>query len=446
MAEGTTRRASATRERSVTEDPEDNSDIGSGDEGQSQGGKPGRKKNPNSASQAARRDQNRIAQREFRLRKQQRIRDLEARVELLSAGEDQALGEMRNILKDLMAENHVLRGLIRSLSGFIGDGAGGLLPKLGWTMRDFEAYVNRSETDTAYESFQRRKNESGNSRKRSADDAGSADSANKRARGTDRQPDGFPALMPVNPMGPGGMFPPPPPTTNGRSPASNGGSGATLFSDLMRSATGGSSPMFSMTGASPPSGTSPFGSGPSPTSYDTSYMGNMCMGGDGSLSSMSFGQGSAAPAQPVEEEEERQDPKNEEAQKLMSYHLDNYKRNSQYCLPASLRPTLVQRTVPHESVIDRIPHPELRDRLILLRGRFSLVDCLHDYAMSVTIHGDDVLAHANWEINESWLRKYGFLVDQNTLNVTNKWRRERGASELQLRDIVPPEGQNAQAS
>lgn len=248
-------------------------------------------------------------------------------------------------MKDLMAENHVLRGLIRSLSGFIGDGAGGLLPKLGWTMRDFEAYVNRSETDTAYESFQRRKNDNGNSRKRSADDGGSADGANKRARGgSDRPPDGFPALMPVNPMGPGGMFPPPPPSNTGRSPAANGNGNATLFSDLMRSAAGGSSPMFTMAGASPTNGGSPFGSGPSPSAYDTSYMGNMSMGGDGSLS---FGQGAAAPAPPVEEEEERQDPKNEEAQKLISYHLDNYKRNSQYCLPASLRPTLVQRTVPH---------------------------------------------------------------------------------------------------
>jgi hypothetical protein len=74
----------------------------------------------NTSSQAARRDQNRIAQREFRLRKQQRvchdlvipcpinraqllsfiqIRDLEARVEILSGGKDEALGEMRNMLK-----------------------------------------------------------------------------------------------------------------------------------------------------------------------------------------------------------------------------------------------------------------------------------------------------------------------------------------------------------
>ena len=70
------------------------------------------------SSQAARRDQNRIAQREFRLRKQQRvrrpdpftdacpydypfvqIRDLEARVELLSGSQDEALIDLRAILK-----------------------------------------------------------------------------------------------------------------------------------------------------------------------------------------------------------------------------------------------------------------------------------------------------------------------------------------------------------
>lgn len=62
-------------------------------------GKPGRKKNPN--SQAARRDQNRIAQREFRLRKQQRIRDLEASVEILSGGKDEALSQLRKVLKGM---------------------------------------------------------------------------------------------------------------------------------------------------------------------------------------------------------------------------------------------------------------------------------------------------------------------------------------------------------
>lgn len=135
------------------------------------------------------------------------------------------------------------------------------------------------------------------------------------------------------------------------------------------------------------------------------------------------------------------DPKRNEAHKLIHYHLDNFKRNSAYCLPSSLRPTLVQKTVPHESAIDRIPHPELRDRMILLRGRYDLVDCLHDYRAAVTIHGDDVLAHTNWEIGETWLRRYGFLVDQSTLNVCNRWRRERGEIELRLSDLGPVDQQ-----
>jgi hypothetical protein len=73
------------------------------------------------SSQAARRDQNRIAQREFRQRKQQRvrvvlragqararltrcqIRDLEARVELLSGNKDEVVYEMRMMLKGACA-------------------------------------------------------------------------------------------------------------------------------------------------------------------------------------------------------------------------------------------------------------------------------------------------------------------------------------------------------
>ena len=76
-----------------------------------------------------------------------------------------------------------------------------------------------------------------------------------------------------------------------------------------------------------------------------------------------------------------------------------------------------------EGIIDGIPHPEIRNRMILLRGRmlllllissdganlgrFNLAECIHSYLGSTTIHGDDVLAHANWEIHENWLRQYG---------------------------------------
>lgn len=79
------------------------------------------------------------------------------------------------------------------------------------------------------------------------------------------------------------------------------------------------------------------------------------------------------------------------------------------------------------------------------------MDCLHDHRYAVTIHGDDVLAHNNWEIAESWLQRYKcvssfcpcrvfvnltgrvrFLVDPATLSITNRWRRERGEPELPL--------------
>ncbi|KAF8485007.1 hypothetical protein DFH94DRAFT_624290 [Russula ochroleuca] len=411
-------------------------------------GKPGRKKNPN--SQAARRDQNRIAQREFRLRKQQRIRDLEARVEILSGGKDEALSEMRNILKDLMAENHVLRGFLRNLTDFIGDGAGGLLPKLGWSMQDFDKFINKSETDTAYESYQRRKRDgqpgSGSSgqtssRKRPSDEDTTNNNNNnnaKKARGagerddTEHSTDAFPVLMPLNSVTSGSSL------YTSRSPQD-----ASLFSDLLRGSNG--SPML-MPGPSSPSSYTASSSQvpPSNGNYQSSYVTPLNMGVDStSISSMSFVNNASTPtiqqqSQPnvgALDELNPIDPKSGEAQKLISYHLENYKRNSAYCLPASLRPTLVQRTVPHESVIDRIPHPDLRDRRSA--GRFNLVDCLHDFASAVTIHGDEVLAHANWEIGETWLRRYGFLVDANTLNISNKWRRDRGLPELRMVDIAP---------
>ncbi|KAJ3988107.1 hypothetical protein F5890DRAFT_1562818 [Lentinula detonsa] len=414
-------------------------------------GKPGRKKNPN--SQAARRDQNRIAQREFRLRKQQRIRDLEARVEILSGGKDEAMGEMRNILKDLMQENQTLRNLLRSVSAFIGEGAGGLLPKLGWEMSDFNNFINRSETDTAWEGYQRRKKAAATAdilnpgQKRPADQDNPS-TLNKKARTSNADAGGsYSMLLPMDSS---------PVNATPLYQNANSHEGRTMFSDIIRNGNG--SPMF-MSGSSstntPPQYGGPSGSNVSGYPYIPGGHMNL----ETTLPPISFPPSNAqsrSSDQPSPEQlEDDEDPNKNEAYKLIHYHLDNFKRNSAYCLPSSLRPTLVQRTVPHgpsnftdmisqlmvdlESVIDRILHPELRDRMILLRTRFDLVDCLLEYRNAVTIHGDDVLAHGNWEINEKWLRKYGFLVEQATLNIMNRWRRERGEPELRSSDIASAE-------
>ncbi|OBZ76431.1 hypothetical protein A0H81_03572 [Grifola frondosa] len=350
------------RERSVSGEIE-SSEVGSPVETNDAGfqapaaGKPGRKKNPN--SQAA--------------------RPAQASVEILSGGKDEALTQLRKVLKDLMAENQVLRSLLRSLGSFIGEGAGGILSKLGWDLNDFNDFVNKAETDTAWESYQRHKREEAV--------AGPSSAANSQTTtGQKRMSEDDPlGLRPKRPRGQG--------------EAGTDGSRATDGYPLLV-----------------PLNPAPLGSNGLLTYYSRTFPNFVY-----AWISMPQPRTSSATQQSAEEGEI--EPKKMEAYKLIHYHLDNYKRNNAYCLPSSLRPTLVQRTVPHESAIDSILHPELRDRLILLRGRFDLVDCLHDYRMAVTIHGDDVLAHSNWEIAETWLQRYKFLVDQATLNITNKWRR-----------------------
>lgn len=96
-------------------------------------------------------------------------------MEILSGTKDEVMGEMRHIVKgssfdaylfhsismfcpiDLMTENHTLRGLLRNLAAFVGDGAGGILPKMGWELQDFNNFINKGETDTAWEGYHRRK-------------------------------------------------------------------------------------------------------------------------------------------------------------------------------------------------------------------------------------------------------------------------------------------------
>jgi hypothetical protein len=64
---------------------------------------------------------------------------------------------LTSLLVELVAENQTLRNMVRGLSGFIGEGAGGALPSMGWTLKEFEAFINKAETDTAFEAFAKRK-------------------------------------------------------------------------------------------------------------------------------------------------------------------------------------------------------------------------------------------------------------------------------------------------
>lgn len=105
--------------------------------------------------------------------------------------------------------------------------------------------------------------------------------------------------------------------------------------------------------------------------------------------------------------------------------------NHEYHLPPSLRPTVVQRTVPHEHAIDGICFPSLRDRMILLRGRYDLVEVFHSLLAEFTLHGDDVLDHRSYEVSEKFIRDYSILVDDSIVAISNKWRALRGDPPIQ---------------
>ncbi|KAG8719399.1 hypothetical protein FRC08_002942 [Ceratobasidium sp. 394] len=516
----------------------------------------GRKKATNPSSQAARRDQNRIAQREFRLRKQQRIRDLEARVEILSEGQDEAYSQLRDVIRDLMDENTTLRGLLRDMAGFIGEGLGGTLkPRTGWDPAKFREFCERGETDTAYEGWLTRK------RARAAtagsvppasdhaedDEHEEGSSSRKRRRSTRKDPELARPFGPSPAAGQGedgrissgdshprphldgldidwsntGLNIPqanpnarsrkdlerPPSTTSSANtqtgpfpdsfPPNFPGASATYSLQDQRRHSPSSFPVISpqmsstRTRARPGVDTHadiipPLPSvstlGPPPLLDVSVGVGVGVNVGQGSASSL-FQPGYAVPppqlatygaTRPVssagahpqssiyyaihpggtgaepqqtlnpggvgEDFSSEADPQLREAGALIKYHIDNYRRNENYHLPPSLRPTLTQRTVQHNGVIDGLIFPTMRDRAILLSGRFDLAECFADLMRAVIIHGDDVLAHSNWELSLSWMKRYHFLVDETILNeAINPWRRKRGELELTMQDISSTE-------
>jgi hypothetical protein len=89
------------------------------------------------------------------------------------------------------------------------------------------------------------------------------------------------------------------------------------------------------------------------------------------------------------------------------YHLEQYKKDPSYNLPTSLRPTVFQRTVPHDQFIDGIIWPQMRDNLIMHKATFDLADCLHELLMNSIIHSDDITDTDAWEVGEGWFIKYG---------------------------------------
>jgi hypothetical protein len=114
-------------------------------------------------------------------------------------------------------------------------------------------------------------------------------------------------------------------------------------------------------------------------------------------------------------------------------------------LPLNLRPTNIQRTLPHHPVLDLLPWPTARNKMIHVfsqtpdlrppgtRCSTALIDFVYDIedsAEGVRIWGDDPCDWQNWEVGEKVFGKWWWAFDSEIIKNSNEWRINRGAPVL----------------
>jgi hypothetical protein len=124
-------------------------------------------------------------------------------------------------------------------------------------------------------------------------------------------------------------------------------------------------------------------------------------------------------------------------------------------LPPTLRPTAVQKSMPHHPELDIFPFAGIRDNLIRAVGTYSDHDlCMDIIGLAPTtcsidgrlgtsdghtgllVWGDPTI-QASWEVSESFARKWKWVLEgcEEALETTNHWRRRRGESPLRLEEL-----------
>ncbi|KAJ5091131.1 hypothetical protein NUU61_006001 [Penicillium alfredii] len=115
-------------------------------------------------------------------------------------------------------------------------------------------------------------------------------------------------------------------------------------------------------------------------------------------------------------------------------------------IPLNLRPTAIQRRVPHHPWLDFFPFPRMRDCLILAADSFDDDELCHDLmafwdtrntGATLLVWGEPWDSH-NWEATEEFVRKWGWLLKGSSelLASTDFWRRSRGEKPLVWRDFL----------
>ncbi|KDE08823.1 hypothetical protein MVLG_00928 [Microbotryum lychnidis-dioicae p1A1 Lamole] len=503
------------------------------------GGKGKGKKTTKSKESAQRKQQNRLAQREFRQRKQAYVKELEVRVNLLARSKDDQLEGMKLTIRTLLDENQELREVLGHLGRFIGSGLGGCLPEIGLSPEELKRLATRGRLDAVHkimEQMDRKdsKDQDPWARKRSSSQNGRAESSHanavhgtsgqttattsgsgdvtesdkskgkKRARALDSisslpsQPaevdamddlNGYFAIDPTTTMAPWSQglqdepngslgdvslvpsngqritpqqivrrerqlpegYPPAPATTTSTTSAFGiGGMSNQNATDLGASSS-------SVTGASSIS--------PDPPYHHNTHESTSTLEDVRSEMRQQHEEANAVIRDLIvsfnfsnefwtstDEDGVKMfaefimnllshptDNSKLQALQLIAYHVRNKLENASYHLPSALRATEIQQSIPHPPWIDGIIFSSLRDRVILLpKGRCDLSVLWSDIMDHVECHeNSDCLSPANWEISQHFMKKYWYLIDENVLSISNRWRMERGERMLEMKDLVP---------
>jgi len=111
-------------------------------------------------------------------------------------------------------------------------------------------------------------------------------------------------------------------------------------------------------------------------------------------------------------------------------------------LPINLWPTEVQLTIPHHPMLDLLPWPTVRNKLLRIFSQplelrppsaaspTAMLDLVYDFedsAEGVRVWGNDPCSNLNWEIGQKVFERWWWAFDRDIINRSNEIRKGRGA-------------------